>query len=297
MIKKWFLLVMICLPTAFVQAQDELLKIAEASDSATADYVTGTFKATRLANGHTVETNSDGVLLFLISHRFGTLNSGAYELFGLDQATIRLGLEYGVTDLLDIGIGRSSVEKTFDGFVKYKLLQQRRGKGWPVTLTLFSSAAVRSQKWPEEENNFEFRHRLAYTQQVLIARQFTERFSLQLSPTMVHHNLVPTRRDENNVYALGGGGRFKITKRTSFNAEYFYLLSDQTRQDFRNGLSLGFDIETGGHVFQLIFTNAQGMVEKFFVSQNTGYWSNGDIYFGFNISRVFDLKGKENQDW
>lgn len=290
-------MVLVCLPTVFVQAQDELLKIAEASDSTSSDQVTGTFKATRLVNGHTVETNSEGVLLFLISHRFGTLNSGAYELFGLDQATIRLGLEYGITDRIDIGIGRSSLEKTFDGFLKYKLLQQQTDKGWPVTLTLFSSAAVRSLKWPEEEYNLEFRHRLAYTQQVLLARKFTERLSLQLSPTLVHHNLVPLRQDENNVFALGGGGRFKITKRTSFNAEYYYLLSHQTRQDFRNGLSLGFDIETGGHVFQLIFTNAQGMVEKFFVSRNTGYWSDGDIYFGFNISRVFDLKGKEKQEW
>lgn len=291
--KKWMLLALLCLPTAFAQAQDELLKIAEASDSATTGPVTSTFKATRLVNGHTVETNNYGVLLFLISHRFGTLNSGAYELFGLDQATIRLGLEYGLTDRLDIGIGRSSLEKTFDGFLKYKLLQQQMGTGSPVTVTLFSSAAVRSLKWPQEENNFEFRHRLAYTQQVLIARKFTDRFSLQLSPTLLHHNLVPTRRDENKVYALGGGGRFKITKRTSFNAEYFYLLSGQARQDYRNGLSLGFDIETGGHVFQLIFTNAEGMVEKFFVSRNTGYWSDGDIYFGFNISRVFDLKGEK----
>ena len=297
MMKKWMLVLLLCLSATFAQAQDELMKIAEANDSTTTGQVTGTFKATRLVNGHTVETNSAGVLLFLISHRFGTLNSGAYELFGLDQATIRLGLEYGLTDRLNIGIGRSSLEKTFDGFLKYKLLQQQMERGSPVTLTLFSSAAVRSLKWPEEENNFAFKHRLSFTQQVLIARKFTERLSLQLSPTLVHHNLVPTRRDENNVYALGGGGRFKITKRTSFNAEYFYLLSDQTRQDFRNGLSLGFDIETGGHVFQLIFTNAQGMVEKFFVSQNTGYWSDGDIYFGFNISRVFDLKGKEKQEW
>ncbi|OKL38625.1 DUF5777 family beta-barrel protein [Pontibacter flavimaris] len=293
MVKISFLLVLVCLPLTFAQAQDELLKLAGATDSAASETVTGTFKATRLVNGHSVETNGEGVLLFLISHRFGTLNSGAYEFFGLDQATIRLGLEYGLTDCLNVGIGRSSLEKTFDGFLKYKLLQQQTKQGMPVTLTLFTSTAVRSLKWPDEEESLDLEHRFTYTHQLLIARKFTERLSLQLSPTLVHRNLVPARQDENNVYALGGGGRFKITKHTSFNAEYYYLLSDQTREAFRNTLSLGFDIETGGHVFQLIFTNAQGMVEKFFVPQNTGYWSKGDIYFGFNISRTFDLKGDE----
>ncbi len=284
-----------CLALHAAQAQDDLLEMAQATDSATTGLVTGTFKATRLVNGHSVETNGAGELLFLISHRFGTLNSGAYEFFGLDQATIRLGLEYGLTDRLTVGIGRSSLEKTFDGFLKYKLLQQQEGAGGavPVTLTLFTSAAVRSLDWPEAEHNFDFEHRLTYTYQALLARKFTERLSLQLSPTLVHRNLVPTRPEDTNVYALGAGGRFKLTRRTSFNAEYYYLLSAQTREDFRNALSLGFDIETGGHVFQLIFTNAQGMVEKFFVPQNTDYWSDGDIYFGFNISRVFDLKGEK----
>ncbi|AKD05744.1 hypothetical protein PKOR_14930 [Pontibacter korlensis] len=279
------------------QAQDDLLEVVVNSDSATTNLVTGTFKATRLANGHSVETNGEGELLFLISHRFGTLNSGAYEFFGLDQAIIRLGLEYGLTDRLTVGIGRSSLEKTFDGFLKYKLLQQQEGAGrvMPLTLTIFTSTAVRSLRWPEGEHNFDFEHRLTYTYQALLARKFSDRLSLQLSPTLVHRNLVLTRTEENNVYALGVGGRIKLTSRTSINAEYYYLLSDQTREDFRNALSLGFDIETGGHVFQLILTNAQGMVEKFFVPQNTGYWSNGDIYFGFNISRVFDLK--EEKQW
>ena len=295
MLIKCFLIGCISLMAGIVQAQDDLLKLAENSASEDTSIVSGTFKATRIVNGHSVETNGDGVLLFLISHRFGTLNSGAYELFGLDQATIRLGLEYGITDRLDIGFGRSSLEKTFDGFIKYKILQQQSGDGFsvPVTLTLLTSTAVKSLKWPEEEHNFEFKHRLAYTHQILIARKFTEKLSLQLSPTLVHRNLVKSPADDTNVYAVGTAGRYKITKRTSINAEYFYLLSRETRNDFRNALSIGFDIETGGHVFQLIFTNAQGMVEKFFVPQNTGYWSNGDIYFGFNISRVFNLKKEE----
>lgn len=278
------------------QAQDDLLSLAEATDSADSGNITGAFKATRLVNGHTVETNGQQELLFLISHRFGTLNSGAYNLFGLDQATIRLALEYGITNRLTAGIGRSSLEKTYDGFLKYKLLQQSRGeKPIPVTVTLFSSLAVNTLRSGNTEREVTFKSRLAYTHQLLVARKFSERLSVQLAPSLVHRNMVATRQDENNVYALGTGGRFKLTKRTSFNAEYYYVLPGETADDYINALSLGFDIETGGHVFQLIFTNAQGMVEKFFIPQNTGVWSDGDIYFGFNISRVFSLKKEE--DW
>ncbi|GAB2541597.1 DUF5777 family beta-barrel protein [Rufibacter soli] len=273
-------------------AQDDLLKLAEAQDSSKGEPTLATFKGTRLVNGHTVETNGQGTLLFLISHRFGTLNSGAYNFWGLDQATIRLGLEYGVNDRLTVGIGRSSLEKTYDGFLKYRVAYQKPA-GLPVSVTAFASTALKSLKWPEEETNHDFAHRLTYTYQVLIARKFSERLSLQVSPALVHRNLVETPSGETNVLAVGAGGKFKITKRTSFNAEYFYLLPGETADTYRNTLSLGVDIETGGHVFQLMATNAQGMIEKFFIPQNAGSWSNGDIYFGFNISRVFGLKEKK----
>jgi hypothetical protein len=286
--KKYFLFHLLFMMAMCAQAQDDLMDLAEANNNVINEKITGTFKATRLANGHTVETNGRKVLLFLISHRFGTLNSGAYHFFGLDQATIRLGLEYGITDRLNIGLGRSSLEKTFDGFLKYRLLQQK-STGMPVSLALFSSIALNSLKWQNPEQNNLFTSRLTYTHQLLIARKFNQSLSLQLSPTLVHRNLVRTQQDENNVFALGAGGRFKLTKRTSFNLEYFYLLPGQTANDYVNSLSMGFDIETGGHVFQLIFTNSQGMIEKFFIPQNTGSWSKGDIYFGFNISRVFNL--------
>ncbi|RNI22728.1 hypothetical protein EFB08_21645 [Rufibacter latericius] len=278
-------------------AQDDLLKLAEAGDSTRNENVRATFKATRLINGHTVETNGAGTLLFLISHRFGTLNSGAYNFWGLDQSTIRLALEYGITDRFTIGAGRSSLEKTFDGFLKYKVLQQKT-TGSPVTVTAFTSVAVKTLDWSDPEKDFEFAHRLTYSHQLLVARKFTERLSLQLAPTVVHRNLVETGLGETDVYAVGAGGRFKLTKRVSFNAEYFYLLPGDTEETFKNSLSMGFDIETGGHVFQLMFTNSLGMIEKFFIPRNVGGWSTGDIYFGFNISRVFSLgKEKEKREW
>ncbi|WP_241739112.1 DUF5777 family beta-barrel protein [Pontibacter beigongshangensis] len=282
------------LSASAVVAQDDLMALAEAQDSAAEQVVGGTFKSTRLVNGHTVETNGSHALLFLISHRFGTVNSGAYNLFGLDQATIRLGLEYGITDNFTVGVGRSSLEKTYDGFVKYKLLQQKSpGAQMPVTLTLFSSMALTTLRRQNPEQDFPFAGRLTYTHQLLLARKFSERLSVQLAPTLVHRNMVATGQDENNVYAFGAGGRYKLTKRTSVNAEYFYMLPGATADSFVNVLSLGADIETGGHVFQLIFTNAQGMVEKFFIPQNQGTWASGDIYFGFNISRMFHLGGKK----
>lgn len=284
-------LLLLCSVVASVNGQDDLMQLAEANESTQKAFTRATFKATRLLNGHTIETNGAGVLLFIISHRFGTLNSGAYEFFGLDQATIRLGLEYGLTDRVNLGIGRSSLEKTFDGFLKYKLLRQSNA-GMPVTTTLFSNVAIKTLEWfdPGLKEQAAWKHRLSYTFQALIARKFSDRLSLQLAPTLVHRNLVALATDENTVYALGTGGRFKVSKRTTFNAEYFYLLPGETSTHFRNSLSVGVDIETGGHVFQLMATNSQGMIEQLFIPRNEGGWSSGDIYFGFTISRVFNLK-------
>ncbi|WP_222940504.1 DUF5777 family beta-barrel protein [Hymenobacter sp. BT491] len=275
------------------RAQDDLLQKLEAqtTDSLHTDYTQATFKGTRVINGHSVETPGQGTLLFLISHRFGTLNSGAYNFFGLDEATIRLGLEYGLTDKLTVGVGRSSLEKTFDGFGKYRLLRQSTGlHTMPVSVTVFASAALNSLKFTGPEHPTDTR--FTYTYQALIARKFSTNLSLQLMPTLVHRNLVDTRAEQNDVYALGFAGRQKLTKRVALTMEYYYLLPGHTADEFRNSLSAGFDIETGGHVFQLHFTNSRGMIEKFFIPQTTGKWQKGDIYFGFNISRAFTLKPK-----
>lgn len=290
---RFFLLYMLCFMSWIqLRAQEDLMSLAEEASEQKKESIIGTFKATRLVNGHTIETNGKGVLLFLISHRFGAFNNGAYHFFGLDQATIRLALEYGLSDRLNIGLGRSSLEKTYDGFLKYRILKQKSA-GMPISLTAFSSVALTSLRWSNPELNYLFAHRLTYAQQLLIARKMNRYLSLQLSPTLIHRNLVSTMQDENTVSALGVGSSIKLTKRTTFNIEYFYLLPGQTARDYKNALGLGFDIETGGHVFQLLFSNSQGMIEKIFIPQNTGTWFGGDIYFGFNISRVFNLKGEK----
>lgn len=251
-----------------------------------------TFKGTRIINGHSVELRKEGVLEFMISHRFGRLNSGAYELFGLDQASIRIGLEYALLDKLMIGIGRSSFEKTYDGFLKYRLLQQQSGsKNIPVSVTGFSSIAINTLRRPVDRE-ISGKHRLDYTYQLLIARKFNDYLSLQLAPTLIHRNLTETAAMNNDLFALGFGGRMKLTKRMAITAEYFMRLSPEAELDagYYDAIALAFEIETGGHVFQLNFTNAQAMIEEGFITETTGQFFKGDIHFGFNISRAFQLK-------
>lgn len=287
---KWFLMVALSAGIQTISnAQDLLDMLGE--DEPTTEFTYATFKTTRIINGHSVENPADGVLLFMISHRFGKLNSGAYDFFGLDQATIRLGFEYGIGERLSVGIGRSSYQKAYDGFVKYKILRQSSGdRTMPLTMTWFSSMDLFSLKWQDTERKNYFSSRLSFVHQLLLARKFSDKFSLQVSPTFIHKNLVLTEADDNDTFAMGVGGRLKLTQRVSVNAEYFYLMPGSVADNFVNPLSIGFDIETGGHVFQLHFTNTQPMFERGFITETRGKWTNGDIYFGFNLSRVFTIK-------
>jgi hypothetical protein len=278
--------------TASVFGQDDLMNLLDSSSKPEINYTTATFKSTRVLNGHSVERMKHGQLDFRISHRFGTVNSGLYNFFGMDQAMIHLGLEYGITDWLMVGIGRGSYEKTVDGFVKFSILRQSSGaRVMPVSVSVFSSVAANGLKWSDPTRTNYFSSRLSYSNQVLIARKFTNAFSFQLTPTMVHRNLVGTVVDPNDLWAIGAGGRIKLSKRISLNAEYYYLANKKSymSQAVYNPLSFGIDIETGGHVFQIILTNSTATIEKGFIGETTGRWTKGDIHIGFNISRVFNL--------
>jgi len=286
--KPAILLLLIILP---ILASTQNLMDVFGEEEPVTEYSYATFKTTRVVSGHSVENPANGVLLFMISHRFGKINSGAYDFFGLDQATIRLGLEYGINDFLSVGIGRSSYQKSYDGFIKAKVLRQSSGaRNMPITLTLFSSIDAFSLKWQDTTRQNYFSSRLTFVNQILIARKFNDKLSLQISPTFIHKNLVSAETDDNDTYALGFSGRYKLTQRLSINAEYFHVLPGSVADNFENPLSFGFDIETGGHVFQLHFSNAQPMFERAFITETMGKWGNGDIYFGFNISRVFTIK-------
>jgi hypothetical protein len=290
-IKHCFLfLLLFIFSTSHLNAQDDLMDLLDDEAESTI-YETATFKTTRLVLGQSIENPAPGVLIFLIQHHFGRVNTGAYEFWGLDQATIRIGLEYGINEWLAVGVGRNSYKKTFDGFVKGKILRQSTGaKNMPLSLSYFGSTSLNSLKWAEPERENYFSSRLAFTHQLLIARKFNSGFSFQITPTLVHKNFVPTEEDSNDIFAVGFGGRAKLTNRISFNAEYWYVLPDQiVSEPHDNALSIGFDIETGGHVFQLFFTNADPIFESGFITETTGKWDKGDIYFGFNISRVFTI--------
>ena len=281
---KRILLILLFFP-AIIFAQDDLMQLLN-DDS---NYkISSTFKGVKIVNSQSVELVSKGDLLFLIQHRFGTLNSGAYNLYGLDNAQVRFGLDYGVNDWSSIGLGRSSFLKTIDANAKIKLVSQRKGKDFfPFSIVWYSSAFFKQTIWKDmKADDYLFSDQMSYVHQVLVARKITSALSVQLSPTLVHKNIV-NQGEAHDLLSVGLGARHKLTSRISLNAEYFLQLK---KENSINPLSLGIDIETGGHVFQLHLSNSAAMFERAFIHETNGEWSNGDIYFGFNISRVFTLK-------
>lgn len=279
-----------------VSAQDDMMKMLNENTKPVIDYTSATFKATRVVVGQSCEIAPTGNLIFLFSHHFGALNTGYENLFGLKQAQVRLGLEYGATDWFGLGVGLNTLQNTWDGFVNFKILRQSKGaRRMPFTLTVFGSTAIYTTKWSDPTRKNYFSSRISYATQVILARKFGERFSLQIAPTYVHVNLVPTPDDHNNIFSLGAGARFKISQRVAINAEYYYLFPGQIKSTpATSAFSFGVDIETGGHVFQIFLTNANGENMESIVTQTTGKWQNGDIFLGFNISRIFTVvKPKE----
>jgi Membrane bound beta barrel domain (DUF5777) len=289
--------------TLSIQAfsQDDLMKMLDNETPKQTDYTSATFKSTRLINGQTIETVGKNQLNFWISHRFGALNTGFIDnFFGLDEARIRLGLEYGISSQLTIGIGRSSQEKMYDFYAKYKLLRQ--SNTMPVTLTMYASNALSTVATGSTLESgtvmkyYDNLERMTYTGQILLARKFSDKFSFQLMPTLIHFNKSETTDTPNEMVALGVGGRIKLTKRLSITGEYYYADFNRPKGSlYNNSLALGFDIETGGHVFQLHFTNSRGMIERQFIAQTTKSWSDGGIFYGFNISRSFSLDKKAKE--
>jgi hypothetical protein len=290
-IRRTIFALLLCLVFGSLSAQDSLMAILDMEQDEPVQYTYATFKSTRVVTGQSVERMKARQLEFRISHRFGRLNSGSYEAFGLDQSTIHYGLEYGITDWFTVGIGRGTFEKTSDAFYKLTLFRQSKGERvMPVSVSYVGSIAVNGMHPPIDTLSWYFSNRLTFCHQLLIARKFNDQFSLQLSPTYVHRNLVKTETDPNDLFALGIAGRYKLTKRISVNGEYYLAITPGSKiieTPINNPLSFGFDIETGGHVFQIHLTNSLGMIDKSYITQTTGHWNHGDLHLGFNISRVF----------
>lgn len=293
--KKLVLLLLIGIYSSGVQAQDDLMKELEQNQQSDTDYAFQTFKGTRLVNGHTIESKAKGTLEFIFAHRFGAINGGSYEMFGLDEAYVRLGLDYGITDNMSVSIGRNSFDKTVDGYVKYKLIRQSKGASvFPVTITALGGTAYKI--FPKKEaapDGFENIDRLAYVGQLLIARKFTPSFSFQITPTIIHKNAVDQTEENNDQFALGIGGRIKLTKSVALTSEYYYRVDVLENNPYYNTFGVGIDIETGGHVFQIVLTNTRGLTERSFITETEGDFGDGDIHLGFNVTRTFQLKHKK----
>jgi Membrane bound beta barrel domain (DUF5777) len=271
-------------------AQDDLLNLLK-DQKPPVNYTEATFKTSRIVIGQSIENPAQGNMLFLVTHHFGALNTGYDHLFGLKQAAIRIGIEYGLNKRLAFGFGLNTDRNIWDGFLKYKVFRQKSGgKKFPFSLSVFANTAVYTTKWENPDRKNYLSSRMSYCIQVLIARKFGSRLSLQITPSMIHKNLVPTSADHNDIFTLGGGGRMKISNRVSINAEYHHIFKGQVvSSKVYDSFSTGVDIETGGHVFQIFLTNSMGENEEGFLANTTGRWSKGDIFLGFNISRIFTI--------
>ncbi len=292
MIKKLLVFGSVLVFALGASAQDDLDLLEDLGDDPNEiSYATASYKSSRIINSVSLENTAEGVLDLRISHRFGSMNSGVDEFFGLDNAVTRIGFDYGVRPWLMVGIGRSTYEKAYDGFFKVKVLRQSTGaKKMPVSLQLFSSVMINSLKATNPAEDL-FSSRMGYTFQLLLGRKMNKGTTIQVMPTLIHRNFVKTKAEKNDVFAIGIGGRQKFSRRAAITYEFYYVPDNQIASEYINySFSVGVDIETGGHVFQLFLTNSQGMNEQQFITQNTGDWANGDIRIGFNISRVFTVK-------
>ena len=275
-------------------AQEGLFDLLDEGPEPT-QYTYATFKGSKLLNGQTNETPGKGVLQYIISHRFGSFTDEyLYNFFGLDNAHIRMQLDYGISDRLNMGIGRSSVLKTSDAFVKYRALRQSTGEtAFPFSLTLYSSLNYRGARYSDGIAH-NASDRLSYHHQAVLARKMNQNLSLIAAPSIVHWNLVPSPEDPNDSYHLMLGGRYKLTKRIALTGEYAFSSNRSygigaTEERFYNPMSIGVDIETGGHVFQFHLSNTRAMSDPLWMARNPYSAANGSLFLGFNISRVFNV--------
>ena len=263
------------------------------------------FYGTRCVNNQTVMQVGKKVLAYRISHRFGSMAGDGndsthfdqvYNFFGLDgPASISFMFDYGIRDNLMVGVGRDNFNKTYNGYVKYNILDQEDG-GMPVTLSVLGKANIISARDDGAAiNGFDryanFSHRMSYVTQVLVARKFGQRLALQVSPTWVHHNLVQAAADKNDIFAVAAMGQFKLRKRLGLSFEYSYAFGDYAvnRNSLFSSAAVGLDIVTGGHVFQIVLVNSAPINEAWvipFTRQDLGRF---DVRLGFNISRNFWL--------
>ncbi|NDI99439.1 hypothetical protein GWA97_10175 [Flavobacterium sp. LaA7.5] len=266
-----------------VSAQDDLLAELDSTQTVSENYVTAVFKGLQIVTLQTTKMPAKKEFYFVVSHRFGSVKDGISEFFGLDMATTKIGGVYGITDWLSVSASRHTMLKMYETSIKCRLARQ--GDNFPLEIVGYNTVDINTFLEEKDYPKIEFNDRLAYISQLLISRKLSDKVSLQLVPSFIHKNLYDPAIENDNQFSVGAGGRVKLTKRLSLNAEYVY---NADKPDFYvNPLSVGLDIETGGHVFQLIFTNSQSMTESGYITHAAGDWGDGDFFFGFNLYRVF----------
>lgn len=292
--KKYLLLLLFCCSYSLLAQEDDLEAILNAETANVTIPVTGTFKSTYLQNGRTVERATKGELEFRVNHRFGAVSSGAYEFFGLDESSSLIALDYGITDWLALGVSRATIDKCWSGNARFTLLRQTEGyKAMPISASYILDAAYKTSKLTDDNPYDKTENRLFYTHQLLIARKFTTDLSVQIMPTLVHRNLVESYND-NDLYAIGLGGRYRFTNWVAIAGEYYYGINKDlvAGSEMSDSWSLGIDIDTGGHIFQLLVTNSAYLLPHQYLSRSNGQISDGTVHIGFNLMRMFSLYDK-----
>ncbi|WP_053990822.1 DUF5777 family beta-barrel protein [Mangrovimonas sp. TPBH4] len=280
----YFLFFLFCIPLSSFSQEDLLSEID--TDTMVDPYVSAVFKGLKIVNFESTKLVAKNEFTFVVAHRFGSIENGFDTFFGLDDAVTRLNFIYGISDGFNVSVSRSSYQKIYESAIKYRLFRQETN-GFPLTIVGYNSLLINTALDEDNLPKLEFKHRLGYTAQLLISRKVTKNLSLELAPTFFHDNYVQFDDQDNSQFALGFGGRYKLSTRWSLNMDYGWHLNRASNSPFKNPLSIGVDLETGGHVFQMHFTNAQPMNTNGFLGQSTGDWTDGDVYFGFNLSRIF----------
>ncbi|MCO6500743.1 MAG: hypothetical protein J5I47_10240 [Vicingus serpentipes] len=299
---KYFTTLFILLSYFPLFAQEDLMEMLEdeVKQETSKEKIIATFKGTKLINAQTIQTTKKRTLEFNIAHRFGNMDitgsTGKHTLYGLENASnIRFAFDYGLTDNISIGVGRSKMNEHIDGHMKFRFLEQKI-KGSPISIAYYTSAAISPIA---NIPNDDFNNRWSYVHQLIIASKLSRSISLQVLPTLVHRNYVDQTllhpkngsSDQNDLFSLGFAGRVKITKRMAFVIDYFLVFSEFRDADnsFYDPLGIGVEIETGGHVFHINITNSAGIIENDFIPYTSDAWDDGGYKLGFNISRVFSF--------
>jgi hypothetical protein len=246
--------------------------------------ITNAFQGTHFVNEQSVNLADHGELRLYIQHRFGEIDGGLYQLFGLDQATMRLGFEYGLGKHLNVGFGRSTHMKTYDVYAKGRIAGQT--ENFPLSVALVAGGSIPTLRiFPDDENNFSSKY--SGNIQLLLAKTFGP-VGFQVSPGFLKTGFLLTENKDISAFTAGLAGSVRISSKVSANLEYLHPFTDELPGS--NPLSLGVDIDTGGHLFQLILSNSQQIFTQGLYTATRGNWGDGKLFFGFNLIREFRIK-------